>query len=275
MHRLAVCCIQPRLQDTIEKCCKGVERLLSKAKELGSSIVILPERWLPFSFGEDMSKYVFESSQEPLHFLQECAEKYSLCIIGGGMWEYFHNQPKIVCYIIDRTGHVVGRQEKIHLYALEKHFFVPGSEICLFKFGEVTFAVLICFDISFFETPSLAVKEGADLLISPTLIRKEGMDNWNIYLRARALENRVPVIACNSVGEVKGAQYLGCSQIIQFYLGHTMPSKLKITTVQENLETIIPDQIDYKFPRQLRKERLSERIDIGTLKITRAKILDA
>ncbi len=274
MHHIAACCIQPRLQGTLAECFKHVEMLLIKAKEQNPSIVILPEQWVPFAFSHEMSKFVFEEDAEPIHFLQQCAEKYAVCIVGGGIWQYIHNQPKIVSYIISPNGSIVGRQEKLHLYAMERHYFTPGKELCLFRLGEVTFAVLICFDISFFETPSLAVNQGADLLISPTLIRKEGMENWSIYLRARALENKVPVIACNTLGEVMGSQYLGCSQIIQFYAGHTLPSKLKINSAPENIETVLSDRIDYKFPRGMRKDRLSERIDIGNLKITHANILD-
>jgi omega-amidase len=274
MRHLAVGCIQPRLQGTVAECFERVEMLLMKAKDQNLSIIILPEQWLPFAFSQDTSKYVFEEDAEPVHFLQQCAEKYRVCIVGGGMWQYIKNKPKIVSYVISPNGSIAGRQEKLHLYAMEKHFFSPGTDLCLFQLGEVNFAVLICFDISFFETPSLAVHQGADLLISPTLIRREGMENWNIYLRARALENRVPVIACNTLGEVMGSQYMGCSQIIQFYPGHTLPSKLKISTVPENTETLIHDWIDYKFPRGMRKERLSERIDTGSLKITHNRILD-
>ncbi len=274
MRHLGVSCIQSHLQPTLVKCFERVEMLLMQAKQQESRIAILPEQWLPFMFSHDMSKYVFEEDAEPVHFLQRCAEKYGICIVGGGMWQYLNNKPKIVSYIINPDGSIAGRQEKLHLYAMERHFFTPGHELCLFNLGEVTFAVLICFDITFYETPSLAVHEGADLLISPTLIRKEGMENWSIYLRARALENRVPVIACNTVGEVMGSQYMGCSKMIQFYPGHTLPSKLKISSAPENIEALLTDRIDYKFPRNMRKERLSERIDIGSLKITRANILN-
>ena len=273
MPNLKICCLQPRLQKTIEECFKRVELLLENIKNNNPNIIVLPEQWLPFAFSQDIAKYVFEEKAEPINFLQGCAEKYQVCIVGGALWQFINNEPKIVSNIIAPNGSIVGRQEKLHLYAFERHYFVPGKELCLFQLGEINFAVLICFDISFFETPSLAVKEGADILISPTLIREDGMENWCIYLKARALENRVPVIACNALGEVMGSKYLGCSQIIQFYPGHTSPSKLKIKSIPANTETFLCDQVNYKFPRRMRKERLSERIEIGTLKITHTMIL--
>src|SRR4030042_2965373 len=101
MHSLTVCCLQPLLQDTVAECCKRVERLLITAKDQGSSLVILPERWLPFSLGPDTAKYVFEPNQESLQFLQDCAKKYSLCVVSGGLWEYVNGRPKIVGYVID------------------------------------------------------------------------------------------------------------------------------------------------------------------------------
>ena len=121
---------------------------------------MLPERWLPFSLSTEISKYVLESGSEPIQFLQQCAEKYEVMIIGGGIWEFVDNCPKILSYVIDTHGEVVGRQEKIHLYAYEKAFFTPGDSVCIFHSGELSFAVLICFDITFFETPNLAVQWG-------------------------------------------------------------------------------------------------------------------
>jgi len=267
MKRLKVSCLQPRIQETTQDCYKTVEGLVFQAKREEADIAILPERWLPFTISSEISKFVFEPSGEPVQFLQECAAKYGIDIIGGGIWEYVDNVPKIVCYVINSAGQILGRQEKIHLYAYEKAFFSPGNSVSIFHYGNFSFAVLICFDMTFYETPSLAVQEGADILFSPTLIRKEGLFNWKIYLRARALENRVPVVACNSLGEFSGSQYLGYSQIIQFQPGHTTPSKLQIQTIPRGLETILTGDINYKFPRRLRRERLAERIDSGNLKI--------
>jgi predicted amidohydrolase len=267
MNRLIVSCLQPRIRGENAQCYEAVESLISLAKSENAEFALLPERWLPFSISSEISKYIFETGGEPVQFLQDCAMKYEIGIITGGIWEYVGGFPKIACYVIDSSGKIVGRQEKIHLYAYEKSFFKPGDTISIFHAGGLCFAVLICFDITFYETPSMAVQAGADILFSPTLIRKEGIRNWKIYLRARALENRVPIVACNSLGEYSGSQYLGLSQIIQFKPGYTSPSKLSIQTMPKNVEAILSGEVNYKFPRRLRRERLAERIDFGSLKV--------
>ena len=120
--------------------------------------------------------------------------------------------------------------------------------------------------MAFYETPRLAAEHGADLLISPTQIREEGMHNWNIYLQARALENRIPVVACNSVGSLLKRRFLGKSKIISFVKNFVSPSKLKIVEGPKGSGYIF-DEIDLKFPRKIRKIRLNEKIEKNNIKV--------
>ena len=121
--------------------------------------------------------------------------------------------------------------------------------------------------MAFFETPRLAIENGADFLISPTQIRKEGMENWDIYLRARALENRVPIIGCNTFGNFFKRTFIGNSKIISFTEGYISPSKLRIIQAPINKSGIIYDKIDLDFPRKLRKLRLVETIEKNIIKV--------
>ena len=121
--------------------------------------------------------------------------------------------------------------------------------------------------MAFFETPRLAVENGADILFSPTQIREDGMENWDVYLKARALENRVPIAACNTYGEYMKRRFLGNSKIISFYEGKISPSKLKIIEGPIDSSGFVFDVIDLSFPSKLRKIRLKEQIDKNQIKV--------
>jgi omega-amidase len=260
---IQVACIQPKVLETIENCLEEVESLLKMLLQSNNScdIVCLPERWLSF---KEMNNSSLQCERGEIYrFLRDLSQNYNISLISGGIWEKRNDssRPKITSYYFNKSGEEVGRQDKLHLYSYEKEIFEPGNEIMLFPIKNYYFAILICFDMAFFETPRIATKNGANLLISPTQIREEGIENWNIYLKARALENRIPVVACNTYGEFFNRRFTGESKIISFMKDFISPSKLKITKGPSNSNGFIYDTIDLDFPNKLRKLRFSEIIE--------------
>ena len=261
---MKIACIQPQIYQDRSQCYLEIENILKKLleKHNKTDIICLPERWVPFS--KKSFDYLQEERGDDYDFVKDLAKKYNINIISGAIWENRANseKPAITCYFFDKDGSEIGRQDKIHLYSYEQEQFKPGEELNLFRIAKsYYFAILICFDMAFFETPRAAVENGADILFSPTQIREEGMFNWDIYLKARALENRVPIIACNTYGRYMERKFLGKSKIISFLEGSVSPSKLKISEGPTNSSGFVFDDIDLDFPRKLRKIRLSEKID--------------
>ena len=125
--------------------------------------------------------------------------------------------------------------------------------------------------MAFYETPRLAAENGADLLFSPTQIRDDGMHNWSIYLQARALENRIPVAACNALGCISERKFLGNSKIISFLKRYYTPSKLKLIEGPKNNSGYVFDDVDLEFPRKLRKIRLKEKVEKTKININRIR----
>ncbi|MFW9972457.1 MAG: carbon-nitrogen hydrolase family protein [Candidatus Odinarchaeota archaeon] len=267
---MRVACIQPELFKNRKKCYNEIEKLLKELLEISKNldIICLPERWVPF-FTDATQNFQKQRGDDYL-FIKNLAKDYNVKFISGGIWEKRNNvkKPVITCYFFDQYGDEIGSQDKIHLYGYERQQFEPGKSLHLFKLNSsYCFTILICFDMAFFETPSLAVENGADLLLSPTQIRENGMDNWNVYLQARALENRVPVVACNTFGSYFKRKFLGQSKIISFYRGNISPSKLKIIEAPHGSSGFVFDEIDLDFPRRLRKIRFKEKIDKIKIKV--------
>ncbi|MHA1669198.1 MAG: carbon-nitrogen hydrolase family protein [Promethearchaeota archaeon] len=266
---LKISCLQPEVLQNRINCHKEIEDILNKIVQNHENcdLICLPERWLPFS--KDLSKAIQNERGNDYNFIKNLAKDYNVNIIAGAIWEKRKNfhKPFITSYYFNNQGEEIGRQDKIHLYAYEREIFDPGNELVIFQEKKISFAILICFDIAFFETPRLAVENGSQILFSPTQIREEGMDNWEIYLKARALENRIPIVACNTLGKLYKRKFIGKSKIISFIKGYISPSQLKIIEGPNDSSGYAYDELDLKFTNKLRKLRLNQVIKKSMIKI--------
>ncbi len=260
---MKVACIQPEVATTRENCYSNVESIIKDLIDQHDDcdILCLPERWTPYStiFSENFQP----ERGEDYEFIKNLARTYHINLLSGGIWEKRENstKPFVSCYFINEKGEEVARQDKIHLYAYERGIFQEGNELKIIRFKDLFFAILICFDVAFYETPRLAAENGADLVFSPTQIREEGLHNWNIYLQARVLENRMPIAACNTFGKINNRNFTGKSKIISFLEGDYTPSKLSVLEAPENKGCFISQDIDLKFPREMRSVRINEKVE--------------
>lgn len=266
---LNVACIQPKIFQSRKKCYREIEELLKRLLEDNSNceMVCLPERWVPYA--REKALNIQKERGQDYQFIQKLAETYSINLISGGIWESRpkFKKPFITSYFFDKKGEEIGRQDKIHLYSYERKNFEASLHLTIFKLKSFKFAILICFDMAFFETPRLAAENGAEILFSPTQIRDSGILNWDIYLKARALENRIPVVASNTYGEFYGREFPGKSKIISFLPGHYSPSLLRVIEAPYGSNGKIYDEIDIEFANKLRKQRLNEKIEKSKIKI--------
>ncbi len=264
-----VACIQPEILQNKEKCYLEIETILSDLLKEHSKyeIVCLPERWVPYA-REKAANFQKERGQD-YQYIKKLAEEYNINIISGGIWEKRteNKKPYITCYFFNANGEEIGRQDKIHLYSYERKEFEPSLKLNIFKLKTFNFAILICFDMAFFETPRLASESGAEILFSPTQIRDEGLYNWDIYLKARTLENRIPVVACNTYGKIFNRTFSGNSKILSFITGHYSPSLLNIIEGANNSKGYVYNEIDIDFANKLRKQRLSEKVEKSEIEI--------
>jgi omega-amidase len=253
---------------------ENIENLIRKTLLTHSiDIFLLPEHWYFIDVtSKDFLKNVQEKHGEYYRFCRSLSEKYHVSLISGALWEYEpeFKKPVVNAYFFDSEGKEKFCQKKIHLYAFEKAMFDKGTELYIYRdpLLGISFSILICFDIAFYETPRLATLNGAELLLSPTLIRDTGLENWDIYLKARALENRIPIAACNSVFELMDRKYLGKSKIIGFKEGSESPLILDVKEAGTGNETLV-STLNIEFPSKIRKNRLEEAIDTTSIKITK------
>ena len=117
-------------------------------------------------------------------------------------------------------GRVAVMYRKLHP-AIRRSVYSPGSATPVFRVGELTFGVVICYDSTFSEPARAMAAQGATALFVPT---NNGLPNNRAYPElvqearasdlARAVENRVWVIRADVAGANPELMSYGSSGIV-------------------------------------------------------------
>jgi predicted amidohydrolase len=115
--------------------------------------------------------------------------------------------------LVFHRGRLVHRYDKVHLFrpAGDHHYFRPGTRIDTFPAsvpGKVArFGVIICYDLRFPELVRAMALRGLDVLFVPARWPAVRDEVWRTLLKARAIENQIFVVGCNSSGKEGGYSY--------------------------------------------------------------------
>jgi predicted amidohydrolase len=115
--------------------------------------------------------------------------------------------------IVDRTGHVAGVYHKMHLWDTEREWAEPGREVLSVELDQVRYSGWICYDTRFPELARLGALKGAEVALVPTAWLGPG-DEWELALRARALDNGMFVAGSDIVGPDPALRCRGLSLIV-------------------------------------------------------------
>ncbi|MFB5621582.1 MAG: carbon-nitrogen hydrolase family protein, partial [Candidatus Nitrosomaritimum yanchengensis] len=206
------------------------------------SIVCLPEQWLKYNDIQDFDTEFRD--------FKEISKKYQMTIIPGAFYQKNKEGVTISSPIINPHGEIIGRQEKIHPFDYEKKTVMPGREAKIFDTA-CKFGVVICYDMVFPRVSETFVKKGAQILFSPSRIVRRGINPWETYVKARSLENRVPILAAN----VSSRKYGGNSTIIDLNEKDKVVIP-KVTQIQQ--EGFLVKSFDLSKFEKTRKIRFSD-----------------
>jgi|SRR6185295_13096785 len=210
IHRVAA--IQMNSNQDVSHNLTQAEQLIQQAVEQGAELVVLPEN---FAFiGLDPTQKPVEVLGTGLiqHFLQQCAKKQAIWIIGGTIPIKHPQDPEKVfsaALVFNPQGQRVAEYYKMHLFDVElpdqkyeeSNTFYPGEATVVFTtpLGEIGLA--ICYDLRFPELFRQLQEKNAVLMAIPAAFTvPTGQAHWEILVRARAIENQVYVIAAAQTG---------------------------------------------------------------------------
>jgi len=247
-------------EENIRRVSEIVDGLLKRTEV---DVICLPEKW---NLKEGNPPDDAEKPDGPsVKALERIAEEYGVYVLGGSLWEREGGEIYNVSRLFDRSGECIGVHRKIHLYSIEKYFFKPGSRLepCRTEFGMV--GMTVCFDLAFPEVARILTLKGADIIFNPAFIPSAGIENWHIYVKARALENRIPIVGVNSVSFERGLEWPGESILVGFQEGFESPARLKVTIGKRGQEDVLVKRINLEYPRRIRAVRMSERANLDKL----------
>jgi predicted amidohydrolase len=185
-----------------------------------AEVVVLPELM--------SSGYAFEDTAEALACAEEVdgetvrqwatlARDHGIVLVGG-LCERAGEQVRNSAVVLDRHG-VRAVYRKTHLWDRERLIFTPGDAappVIETQVGRVS--TMVCYDLEFPEWVRLPALAGAQVLLAPV--------NWPaapappgerpvevVRAQADAGVNRMPVVACDRVGDERGVGWVGGSVI--------------------------------------------------------------
>ncbi len=105
--------------------------------------------------------------------------------------------------LLDRAGGLVGKYRKTHLPANEGYLggVAPGDDYPVFETDFGTVGYMICYDGHFPEVARTLALSGAEvILLSNNGDGREGGNLWEPFIRTRALDNQVHIVAAVNSG---------------------------------------------------------------------------
>ena len=205
---------QIMVTDNKEKNIETAAGMLKEAASNGAEILALPEIWnCPYS-----TDY-FADFSEPegtgtYSFLSDMAKELGVYIVGRSIPENDNGKIYNTSYTFDRSGNLIGKHRKAHLFDvdveggirfMESDVFTPGDEVTVFDTDLGRIGVGICFDVRFPEPFRRMALEGAEMIILPAAFNMTtGPAHWEISMRTRALDNQVFFAAISPARDMEG-----------------------------------------------------------------------
>ena len=210
--RIALAQVTPVWEDPVATLRK-VEPCIAKAAAEGATIISFPEQfttgWDP---GSSSNAQPFEG--KIFHTLSGYAKHYDIAILGSLR---LLEEGKLfnACIVCGRDGKLLASYRKVHLFSplMEEGCYHPGDSIATFKLADMTFGIAICYDLRFSPLFHVYATKGAECVLVPSAWPALRMDAWELFIRARAIENQIFVAGVNTIGTTPVDRYSGTSMV--------------------------------------------------------------
>ena len=225
------------------------EKLIHQAAENNPDVIVLPETWNTGFFPKEHLAEL--SDQDGVRTKALCgglAKELNVNIVAGSVSNVKGGKVYNTALIFDRKGECIGEYDKIH-------GFSPSGEDTAYQGGDhrETFyldghkcGIIICYDVRFPELTRNLALDGIEILFVPAQWPNIRTFHWVTLNTARAIENQMFVVTCNSVGTAGKTVCGGNSRIFDPW-GETIAS----AGITEN---IMSGDIDFSVIEKIRHD---------------------
>lgn len=230
---------------------RRLEPFIAQAVAKGARLILLPET---FDFGYDLDIIKRLSESFPNHStatLSAMARQYNIAIIAG-LPERRGKDLFNTALVFDTQGKVVAQYDKTHLCPIppidESACFTAGGSLVVTDILGIRLGITICYDIRFPEVYRKLALGGAQLIVHPTAFPLSRIEQFEILLRARAIENQLFILSANQCGKGSTLEFGGHSMMVG-------PSGEVLARAGDNEEMVILAAIDLDEIEQIRREK--------------------
>ncbi len=245
-------------EETKKRCLK----IMEEAKTAGVELLVFPEMTLTgFTLKPWLYAEGYKSGKIPdsISFFMKNSRKYNMAIAFGYIEEsmadgspvfddskekVYENKLALV-----KGDNLVIDYAKIHpfSYSGEDKAYKAGSELFQAKVKDLHIGGYICYDLRFPEIFS-AAREKYDTILVIANWPEERVGQWEMLLRARAIENQAYVIGVNRVGEGDGLNYTPSSHVFDCY-GHEISTRVSDDLLTAEISGAFIAEAREKFPQ--------------------------
>jgi|GEM_PF-711238 omega-amidase len=244
---------------SLESALKYLGNRLPDPSDSRIDLMAFPEKWIVDRIELDSKEF-----SRLIDEFGKISEKYSSVLIPGSLSILREDKLYNTAPVFD-SGKLLGWQDKISLFRNEMTAYSSGNGVKVFNTSAGKLVVPVCYDIDFPYFLKSSVRNGAEYAINPSLIDSEYHDMWKVYITARSLENRIPVVSVNSLS----APFSGNSIVVQPYL---YTYGFKIRTIEGGSNEVFTAELDISNLRKYIKMRSEE--DPGLYSLSKDKTVD-
>lgn len=197
MEAMQVACVQLDNTPDIRENTRRIIAALKQEAEHGTRLVTFPECALTTYKPRIIETMTQPEIDNALARIGDACREWDIYAVVGtarhedGKW---YND----AYVFGPTGETIKRYTKLHV--VKPDFFTDGNELAIFRVDDVPTTIMICHDERYPEIFRIPVLAGAKvgIYISCESKTPAKWDNYRSQIMARAVENQISVIHCNS-----------------------------------------------------------------------------
>ena len=191
--------------------------LVKRAMKDKPDVLVLPETWNTGFFPrENLQALCDRDGIQVKQVFGALAERNQVNIVAGSVSNVRGGKVYNTAMVFDRTGACIASYDKTHLFTPmgEDNYYTPGDRLCTFVLDGVKCGLIICYDVRFPELTRSLTVPGLDILFVVSQWPKVRTFHLRSLTTARAIENQMFLVCCNSCGTAGQTVYGGNSAII-------------------------------------------------------------
>ena len=191
--------------------------LVKRAMKDKPDVLVLPETWNTGFFPrENLQALCDRDGSRVRQVFGALAAQYQVNIVAGSVSNVRGGKVYNTAMVFDRTGACIASYDKTHLFTPmgEDNYYTPGDRLCSFTLDGVKCGLIICYDVRFPELTRSLTVPGLDMLFVVSQWPKVRTFHLRSLTTARAIENQMFLVCCNSCGTAGQTVYGGNSAII-------------------------------------------------------------